>query len=1421
MHLKKSNKYIMESKVVNPTTGRKITLYKDVFNKLIKQGYTYDTENNILLIDASLIPGLQPPPIQQNNKHFGDSSIIDSDIPDINVKPLTPTYKTFKNKIIKNCTKIADWLWQLLKNKKKNANDIAEWIENMFVPDPKDEYLKINIPHSDEETIIKLIEADRQKYGKEYHSKYLKMYIYNNIKSLDDIHEALHSTYKKEDKSFKLLFSFGYVTEKFNEDEETWQARLYYASHNYFYDDSVAIENKNSMNEVIGKVTTEHIVRKLSAKFPDTKTRLIGIYSMAVKVTRLDYPIGAPVELPDYIRKSPHIICLADAEYNSCFWDCLALAYGCRRDRYKAKSKSLSKGFYNQDLPTTYQGFDMNHLDNYEEFDKNFAINVVIYNEDESIEYVRKSSLNDQRKPIYLNLYSNHFSYITDLKKLAKMYICNRCSSKHRNNGDLQRHIDTCKVEQKDKFVKYPQIYEKPRNIIAELCDWFEVELDFKYDYLITWDFESILLKINETTPGSNLKYYTKHVPICVSIATNVEGFKDVKFFLDQDPQTLCYLMFDYFDQVQAEAKRRMELKMVPLIRKISQHYNESDAKTWLQKVFDYCETVPIVGFNSGFYDINLVIEWFMKEILKRDANPFVIKNEMQYKVIKTSQFLFLDQMNYVGPGYNLRKFIKAYCTTGEEKSYFPYEWFDCYDKLDCLVSDLKIEDFKSTLKDEELSPDDFNNLMQTCKSLNLIYIRDLLKYYSCLDVGPFLNACLEQKKIYYDRELDMYKDAFTLPGLSEKILFQPPPGFREYLQRKIPENNHHFNPNNIDEKITGYKKQDDMNVNVKHSEFEFYISKEEILKLFEKQKYQCYYCWFKLYNKTWSLDRIDCSLPHTSGNCVIACINCNKHRSDTFMPIFYRRKALIRFAKDHPMIYLVGEKDKRVFYKLKQNIVGGPSIVYHRYHEKDKTKIDRLHYDKSQSRWYYNEGDGKVVKSIVGFDANALYLYCLGQDQLCGKLEWIPTEEEYKIEYDLDTASLDEEAIKKYEKDRELSDKSKQLQQGMKQLLIDPIGYLNEFFGAIEVDIIIPEEKYEYFGEMPPIFKNIEYSDELSGEFMKKTITKVRGKYQTSRKLIASLKGDRMVMNSDLLKWLVEKGAVITKVYGIIPAIRGRPFKWFMDWVSDERRKGDTDTKHAIIAEAAKLIGNSSYGRTGMNKNKFSKIRFCDEKQFNRAKNNYFYQDAEEYDGVYEVKSKPRTITQNMPIQVAFNVLQIAKLRMLQFAYDCIDKYVERKDFQFMYMDTDSSYMALSDDFDKLIKPELREEFEREKSTWFPRVDTPENKAFDKRTPGLFKEEWSGDSMIALCSKTYYCSGKEDKKSCKGLKKSTNIEILDAKTYKECLQNNDVAMGENKGIRYENHTMKTYAQKKIGLSPIYSKGVVMSDGCHIHPLNI
>lgn len=353
----------------------------------------------------------------------------------------------------------------------------------------------------------------------------------------------------------------------------------------------------------------------------------------------------------------------------------------------------------------------------------------------------------------------------------------------------------------------------------------------------------------------------------------------------------------------------------------------------------------------------------------------------------------------------------------------------------------------------------------------------------------------------------------------------------------------------------------------------------------------------------TWSLDRLDCSKSHTKDNCVACCISCNKARSNKLFKAFYRHKALLRWEQSHPMIWLFGEENKAAFYKFKSNITGGASLVLHRYHEKDKTQITRVHYDQDKKEWYYDK-EGEVVKKIVGFDANALYLWCLGEEMPCGKLYYQET----------DDFSFYQKSL---------------------------MSNVFPFFGFLEVDIEVPEDKWEYFGELSPIFVNKEYDESVCGEYTAKVLEKLKRKPSKSKKLVTTMKAEKILIKSTRLRWMLEDGCVVTKLHGVIEAKRGRVFKDFMNWVSDERRKGDVDQKYAIISEGAKLVGNSAFGVTGMDKNKHRKVKMCDEIQFNRAKNDYFYYDAEEYDvsenglsgKVYEVVKKSKKVKQNMPI--------------------------------------------------------------------------------------------------------------------------------------------------------------------------------------------
>ena len=137
---------------------------------------------------------------------------------------------------------------------------------------------------------------------------------------------------------------------------------------------------------------------------------------------------------------------------------------------------------------------------------------------------------------------------------------------------------------------------------------------------------------------------------------------------------------------------------------------------------------------------------------------------------------------------------------------------------------------------------DDFNQLMQKCKELNLIYIKDLLKWYNNLDVGPLLKACLKNKEFYYKFDLNMYKDGFTLPALAENIMFQSAQeDFKEYLKQEPDLSPSHCNiPDNIDKKIESYTPQD-LKAN---RSLDNYIEKDEIIEQFKKQKHFHYYCW-------------------------------------------------------------------------------------------------------------------------------------------------------------------------------------------------------------------------------------------------------------------------------------------------------------------------------------------------------------------------------------------------------------------------------------------------------------------------------------------------------------------------------------------------------------------------------------------------
>ena len=129
------------------------------------------------------------------------------------------------------------------------------------------------------------------------------------------------------------------------------------------------------------------------------------------------------------------------------------------------------------------------------------------------------------------------------------------------------------------------------------------------------------------------------------------------------------------------------------------------------------------------------------------------------------------------------------------------------------------------------------------------------------------------------------------------------------------------------------------------------------------------------------------------------------------------------------------------------------------------------------------------------------------------------------------------------------------------------------------------------------------------------------------------------------------------------------------------------------------KLVGNSSYGKTITNKERHREVKYCDDEVCELVNPPFFRELNPIEVDTYEVQSSKKMIKLDLPLQVGFFVYQYGKLRMLQFYYDYLDKYMNRSDFEFCENYTDSAYIAISgESIEELVRPEMLEQYETDK---------------------------------------------------------------------------------------------------------------------------
>ena len=1029
------------------------------------------------------------------------------------------------------------------------------------------------------------------------------------LTSLDtrDLHEQLRVLFEEQTTSFKINCSFAFILK----NKTTNRLKYYHSSNNCcgrLLEEPSLITNRGDFDRFLERIHQPDILQWAVAQRPNSDGICEMVTNATFFVNRIeDYPIGCVgVNLPDYVKNNKAIAGLAKDEHgaiyndNLCLFRCLGLHLG--RD-----VTTLYEEYTDQPV-WKFEGVVIDELLKVESV---FEVNIVVYNlREESAQLVRRS-LGKHDNTMYVNLYEPHFSYIQDMMSYSHSYMCSKCeNSLWKYPSLLKRHELTC--EAGVRHVYNGGVYHPPPSVFERLDDeGIVVEKTLRYyPYRATFDFECFFDRHNLPADTNTLQWSARHVPLSVSIASNVPGHEDAQCYITNgDSNKLVEEMVNNLITISDAAYDSLKPSYGSVLNELEARKEawddaESEANaedktnpfnTLAGQLHGWLHQLPVIGFNSGKYDLNTIKRSFVPLLISNNAA--VIKRQNTYMCLYTDELKFVDICNYLAPGVSYAKYLTAYgCELG--KGHFPYEYMDGIGKLEDRALPPQAA-FFSQLKNEGISDTDYAACQAVWGDNQMTTMRDYLIWYNNRDVTPFLDAIAKQAGFYKQHNIDMFKDGISVPGLS-------------------------------------------------------------LLHLFN-------------------------DLPN-----------------DTYFTVFNRTNSDL-----HELV--------------KDNIVGGPAIIFHRYHEKDVTKI---------------RGGGETCRSIVGYDANALYLWAIMQDMPTGwytrrreenkfrpqqaqpfgqmAVQWLTWESaksgcairhqvngrekrigkrrvdgwcaETRTAYQFHgcfwhgcpkchtdpeetnklngktmaellantkahTAYLRRhvkvvemwECTRKLEAKQPHRPKWTMTQNEILTAVID-----GTLFGMVECDVRVPDNLREHFAEMQPIFKNTTVNRDEEHNIL----TKPR------RMLVGSYRGDKILLTTPLLRWYIAHGLVVDHVYQVVEFERKPCFRNFGESVSTARRNGDVDPDKAIIADTMKLLGNSAYGKTVTNVDRHRNVKYCTEVGTSSHINNKRFRQLDVVaEDAYEVTSNKARVTYDLPHHIGFFVYQYAKLRMLEFYYDFVDR--------------------------------------------------------------------------------------------------------------------------------------------------------------------
>ena len=347
---------------------------------------------------------------------------------------------------------------------------------------------------------------------------------------------------------------------------------------------------------------------------------------------------------------------------------------------------------------------------------------------------------------------AGHYYLVTDTKQLLKKPVCEHCGSIQTRLNQYKTHIAKC-VEGRERHV-YPGGFHKQPLCIKDKLESVFITLPehlVYYDQFICYDFEAMFKYISIKTDKT--EYLSQHCPVSYAICdskgeTLSQCHEDPKQLITMFVRDVLKLgkklvlqmtedfqeIFDDLEVIIKEAKLTLdelegEQDPCALINK-EEHpvdyrlaqLQKTWAKQWYQKLnqikqdlANYIKVVPVLGYNSAHYDMNLVKQHFITALFedKKNQLPPYLNDDKQIEnhfppdfepqpgikypeyeaegrdyseidVIKQGgsytrlgvgkKLLFLDVYKYQSPNTSLDDFMKTY-RAPVSKGVFNYEY--------------------------------------------------------------------------------------------------------------------------------------------------------------------------------------------------------------------------------------------------------------------------------------------------------------------------------------------------------------------------------------------------------------------------------------------------------------------------------------------------------------------------------------------------------------------------------------------------------------------------------------------------------------------------------------------------------------------------------------------------------------------------